>query len=125
MAKLFGVDIAGIVAKNVGPGLIAGTIQKTVRAGRDSDDPLAGKGANTPTSHGFRGIYEDFKVEEVDGSTVVMGDRKVLVILGTVEGGIEPAPGDKISLEGVTRTVQNILERDPAGASMLVHVGNR
>lgn len=121
MTKLFGVDIAKEIAKGMGAGLLPVTLIKVVPGSRDNTSMTAG---NSPSTRRYpcRGILEDYKASEFDGTEVVRGDQKVLILGGTLPLGIVPEPNDKITIEGRTRTVASIPSRDPAGATYLCQV---
>lgn len=134
MSKLFGVDIKKLIAQNVGPGLLSGTLSKAAHGSRTTGSLSAGR-SRTETPYRFRGIVEDFKVElvvaaerasgaggrqSVSGTRIERGDKRVLLVAGTLPTGIEPEPGDGISIDGLTLRVVAVLERDPAGATFII-----
>lgn len=102
-----------------------GTLFKVTRGSRTSGD-LAGGTNPTKTPFSFQGFYDDRQLSKItgltengrSGSTLVQrGDRVVVFMLGTISGGVMPEPNDKVLLEGVTTTIDRILETDPAGAT--------
>lgn len=121
MPDLFGIDIKGLVADEFGGNLVAGTLTKVTHGARAAGDLTAGR-TQTTESVTFDGILQSFKTELIDGTNVQLGDRQVLIIVGTMSEEVEPEQGWSITIEGKTYTVVKLLERDPAGATYLVHV---
>lgn len=117
MSNLFGVNIKGIVASALGPGLLAATLIQRERGARSG---TAGA-AVTETSYPCKGVVEDFALTVIDGTNIQRGDRRVLLLGGTLPDGVEPRIGDRVTIEGGTRTVVNV-QRDPAGASYSLQV---
>jgi hypothetical protein len=120
--RLFGLDIARLVATSIGPQLYRGVLQRQVPGVRTS--PTSGH-TSSPVSYGFRGFWDSFGLAEIDGSQVLFGDTKALIIVGTLPAGVMPQKSDTITIQGITRVVQGILERDPAGATYLVQCRDR
>lgn len=119
--NLFGADIAGKLAKALGPGLLPMTLIKVVPGTRTPTDPSAG---TNPTRRSFpcRGILDTYKLGQIDGTIIKHGDRKALILGGTLPKGVSPEPNDEVKIEGSTFTVCNPVERDPDAASYLCQV---
>jgi len=76
------------------------------------------KGTNpTQKQHRFRGFYDDSRLQFLPPTTVMAGDRVVVLIGGSIQGGVEPKPGDRIILEDENHGVERLLGRDPAKAT--------
>lgn len=74
-------------------------------------------GANpTTTTHTAHGFVEDWRALYLGATTVQVGDRVVLLLAATIAGGVEPRPGDRVTIEGVTSRVIDVA-RDPATAT--------
>lgn len=117
---LFDVDIAAIVADAIGPGLPEVTLIKVTNAARTAGN-LAGGTNPTTTSYACRGLTIDLEERFIDGDTVRRGDRAVMLIGDTINGGATvPAAGDRITVEGVTWAVVAIVDSDPARATWTV-----
>jgi hypothetical protein len=117
---LFGVDIAGKIARSLGPKLLPATLIKVIPGSRARAN-LAGGVHATTTEHTARGVVETYQAAQVDGAMILRGDRRVLLLAGTIADGEVPAPGDRIEIEGGTYSVVGV-ERDPAGAQYSCHV---
>ncbi len=114
---LFGVDIAGIVAQALGPGLLPVTITRQI-AGERTAGNLTGGLARAPlTFSGVRGIWEDLPRTPPPGVTFEINDRIALLIGDTIPAGGIPQRDDAIQIEGITLYVVQLIARDPAAAS--------
>jgi hypothetical protein len=118
--KLFGRDIAGQLAKRLGPLLLPMTLTRVVSGDRDPSDPSAGTNQGE-TDHACRGILEDYRDSQFDGTTIKRGDRKALLLGDTIQGGAVPQPSDKITAEGNVYHVVNA-KRDPDAATYACQV---
>lgn len=120
MPNLFGIDIAAVVKDAFAGQLVSGTLTR-VTPGTRTPGALTGGENPTTTAHTFDGVYEEFTASQIDGELVRVGDRKVIMIAGTISPAAVPDVGDQITLEGdVTRVVR--VSRDPAAASYTCHV---
>lgn len=115
MAKFLGVDIAAILAKQMGTLVRALTLTRSEPGTRSAADPTAGNNP-TETTHSGRGFVDSYKAERIDGTIIQQGDRKVLILAGTLPAGVVPQVNDRITIEGETLTVVSV-ERDPASAT--------
>ena len=120
MVKLFGVDIASEIAKNMGAGLLPATLIVVTTGTRTSGSLTSGKNPSEKT-FSCRGIIEDYKETQFNDTSVLRGDRKVLLLGGTLQAGIVPKLGDKVKIEGFTFNVVNV-NRDPASATYSLQV---
>jgi hypothetical protein len=117
MAELFGIDIAGIVADVIGPGLLDVTITKYTRAARD-DDNLTGGIAKTPAPYvGAKGIWEELPKTPPPGIEFELTDRIALLIGDTIPAGALPERNDLIQIDGIEQAVVQLLAVDPANAA--------
>lgn len=115
--RLFGVDIAGIVAKNIGPGLLPVTITRVTEGVRQPGNLSGGREATSAQITGTRGIWEDLPRNPPPGIEFELNDRIAMLIGNTIPAGFIPQRGDAIEIEGITLTVVQLLSRDPAAAS--------
>lgn len=121
MPSLFGIDIAGIVNAELGPGLLPATLQVVTPGSRD---PLNVTSGTNPTvvEYSCRGVLEDYDDRQIDGELILRGDRKVLLLGKSIGGGaVEPKPGDQVTIEGRTFSVIGVT-RDPAAATYTLQV---
>lgn len=114
---LFGIDIAGIVADNIGPGLLDVRITRTPRGARQAGDLTGGKVAEGPDSWDCKGFWEDFTATPPPGVELELNDRKAVLIGDTIPAAALPLRvNDAITIEGLTLFMVKQLSRDPAAA---------
>lgn len=113
--KLFGKDIAGVLASKLGPLLLGFTLIKVTSGARDAADPSAGT-SPTEASHACRGILEDYRDGQYDETIIKRGDRKALILGDTLPTGVVPEPSDKVTAEGRGFVIVGVT-RDPDGAT--------
>jgi len=114
MPELFGLDIAGIIGDEIGPGVLPATLIKVTPGVRDVNDLTSGI---NPTEQSFdgRGFIDSYSDSQIDGTLIKIGDRKITLIGSTFEA--IPEPTDKITIEGLTHRIVNPIKRDPAAAT--------
>lgn len=115
MPDLFGVDIQGILKDAIGDGFPSITVVKVTPGTRDPANPAAGV-QPTRSPFGARGILDDYSDRQIDGTLVKTGDRKVLIVAGTLPSTVVPEPNDEIITEGKTWKIVRT-KRDPAEAT--------
>lgn len=115
MPSLFGIDIAGIIGDNLGPGLLPATLIK-VTPGTRTPGSLTGGANATTASYSARGILVEYDDKEIDGTLVVKGDKQVLLLGATIASSKIPVPGDSVTIEGYTYNIIKV-SRDPAAAT--------
>lgn len=117
--KLFGVNISGIIAKAIGPGVLAATLIKVTPGTRTTGS--LGSGTNpTEVSYTCRGFIDTQAQRNVDGTLAADGTKRIVLIGDTISGGtVAPALGDKITIEGATYRIpeDGKIDRDPAAAT--------
>ena len=117
--KLFGADIAGKIARSLGPKLPRGVLSKEVQGSRDPDN-LAGGRSGTSTSHTFRGIR--IGLESLRKDTILPDARDAVLIIGdTIRPAAIPVTNDKVLVESITFTVVGV-SRDPDAATYTCQV---
>ena len=117
--KLFGQDIAGQLARALGPKLPKGILSRHVEGTRDPDNLAAGN-AGTSTEHSFRGIRIGLSGLRKD--TILPDAKDAVMILGdTVKPLTVPKEGDKISIESIQFNIIGI-SRDPDAATYTCQV---
>lgn len=112
---LFGIDIAGIVAENIGPGVHEVTLAIKPASGTRDPANLSAGIDRTPEIKTCRGFWEDFTPGQI-GDQVLATDRKAVLIGDTVPAGVTLKKGDEITIEGQTLMFWRWHSRDPAGA---------
>lgn len=118
--NLFGANIAGILANQLGPLLLSGQLTKVIKGNRSAT--LTAGRQTTEEPHSFRGFYDDTQLRRLPDTQVQGGDRAVLILGDTLPDGITPEVNDKITLEGVEAQVQRLIDRDPDAATYTVQV---
>lgn len=115
--KLFGVDIAKIVAQKIGPGLLDCTLIRVAPGTREAGN-LAGGTQPTTTSYACKGFEATLEQRHIDGDLVKRTDVMVVLLGDTIEAGtVVPRAGDRVTSNGVTRSVIAVVDRDAAAAS--------
>lgn len=120
MPNLFGIDIAGIIGENLGPGLLAATLIKVTQGTRTGGSLTAGMNPTT-ASYAARGILSDYEDRQINGTLIVQGDKQVLLLGSTIASSQIPVAGDKVTIEGRTYNIIKVT-RDPAAATYLCQV---
>lgn len=129
--NLFGIDIAGLVAQHIGPGVQSATLRKFTAGSYDANDPSAGL-AQTPTDYPCQVIVDRGLTHDAS-ELVRMSEGDITVILGTLPEGILPDMADQILVTPPGSLVQQTfvitggpknkqVEIDPAGATAVCHV---
>lgn len=113
--ELFGIDIAGIVAEEIGPGLLDVVFTNYQLGNRTAGDLSAGR-AKTPTSYSCKGFWESYPTRLIDGEIILQTDRRAVLIGDTMPAGVIPKEGTQITIEGKTLAVVRLESRDPAAA---------
>ncbi len=118
--KLFGVDIAALLKKNMATGLLPVKLIKETPGARDAANLTAGQPL-VPKSYNCRGFTEEYKLSEVDGTTIQRGDKKILILGDTLPKGILPVANDRVECEKITYVIVGV-GRDPAAATYTCQV---
>ena len=115
MPNIFNANIASIVNKALGPLVFNQVLTKSVK----TEDPAdSTKVITVETDYPCKGFIDEFKDEWVNGTTVKVNDRKIVILGDSLATGIVPEPGDKILAEAKSWTiVKEGVKRDPAGAT--------
>jgi len=115
--KLFGLDIAGIVADGIASagGVRDCTLTKTTPGSRTPGSLTAGNNPAT-TAYNCKGFVETKEVRR--GGTLVGENISVVTILGdTVSSGtVAPEVNDTALIDGTTWNLTELVSADPAGA---------
>lgn len=112
--NLFGANISGILAKALGPSFLAATLTKVTPGTRGSD--LTAGTQPTSTGYAAKGIVSDYTLREIDGTSVLTQDKKILLLGDTIASGQVPSVGDRVTIEGKSYRVINVT-RDPDAAT--------
>lgn len=127
---LFGADIAGQIAAELGPLLLPGTLTKEHATGRPFDSQTAGLDP-TPGVHAFKGMFWQQTSHELgQGLLRMLGQDTlnatergaVLILGGTITPAGEPEVNDLVEIEGAKYRITRIADRDPDKATYVCHV---
>jgi len=121
VVKLFGVNLAKVINKEMGKGLLPGVLVKVEASTRTTGSLTAGTNP-VDKKRKFRGFVEDYDVRQIDGTVVETGDRKVVILGGSLPAGVVPTTGDRINIEAFEGLHVMRVRRDPAGATYTCQV---
>lgn len=98
-------SLPNIVNGALGSVFLSATLSRTTRAAGPNDYT---PGAETTATYACKAIHETFGVSWLANGMVDADEVKVLILAASLS--VEPLPGDKITIRGVTYTIV------PAGA---------
>ena len=113
--NLFGVNISGIINDVISPAVLDATLIQITPGTRTPGDITDG---TNPTTANFaaKGFIDTYDDDQIDGTNVQVGDRKIILIGDSIESLTVPGTGDQITIEGETWRVVNVM-RDPDAAT--------
>jgi len=115
MLNILNANIAGVINSALGNLVFDQTLVK-ITSVRDPSDST--KRIKTQASYPCKGFVDSYTDKWVNGETIKITDRKIIILGDTLESGIIPETGDQIIAENTTFTiVANGVTRDPAGAT--------
>ncbi len=111
-------DIAQIIGDAVpGAGLTRPATLIKVTEGISSPGQVSGGSNPVTQAYAAQGIVGDYRDAQIDGTSILKGDRQVRLFGTTIANRKIPVPGDRIIIEGQTLTiVADGVTRDAAGA---------
>lgn len=112
--KLFGVDISGIINKEIGPGVNDATLIK-VTPGTRTPGNLTGGTNPTTTNHACKGFLDKLRKSHIENTLVEEGDQMIALVGDSIAGGAVPTPGDRITIRSNTYNII-VVDVDPADA---------
>lgn len=117
--KLAGVDVSGIIKKEIGDKMLTDPVHDVVLtsivAGTRTGN-LTGGTNPTETSHTCKGFIDSQNRKSIGGTLVEDGDIVVVLIGDSISPAVVPKGQDKITIEGSTYRIKG-LDRDPAAAT--------
>lgn len=119
--KLFGIDISGLIHKNMSKGLSAATLTKVVSGARTSGSLTEGK-AKTETDYSCRGFMDKSVRVRMDGTVLAAGHFVVTIIGDSIQSGAVPELNDKVTIYGETFDIVGPVGSDPALATYELEV---
>lgn len=119
--KLFGVNISGLVHKNMSKGLSAAVLTKITSGARTSGSLTSGK-AKTTADYNCKGFMDKSQRTRMDGTVVAAGHFIVLIIGDSIESGAIPEVNDQITIYDETYDIVGPIGSDPALATYELEV---
>lgn len=113
---LFGVDISGLVAQHIGPGLHDASVTRVTRGSRTSGSLTGGRSSASEGFTGIKGIWADLPKTPPAGVEFELNDRIAMLIGDTIPAGGMPKRNDAITINGLTLYVVQLIATDPASA---------
>jgi hypothetical protein len=113
--RLFGSNIAGIIASKLGPLLLPGVLIRSEPGTRDPTNLGAGT-EPVETQHTFRGVKGDYS--QLRPASIINDFNATITLLGdTIQPPVIPEAMDKIIIEGQEFTIVGPVLRDPDAAT--------
>ena len=110
------VDAALKSVGSTDAGFIA-VLERPVASGNDPWNPTQA----SPQTANVAIVLSEFTNNEINGTTILATDKKVLVSAT----GMEPKPGDRLTISGVKHQVINAKPLAPAGVAVMYEVQAR
>lgn len=117
--KLAGIDVSGIVKKEVGDKVLtdpAHDVVLTITTPGTRTGNLTGGTNPTETTHTCKGFIDSKNRSSVGGTLVEDGEEVVVIIGDSISPAAVPSTEDKVTIESVVYRIKR-LDRDPAGAT--------
>lgn len=121
MPDLFGVDFKEEIRAAFAGQLVPLTLTVRTPGTRTPGALTAGTNPDETAVAG-EGFLDSYREGQIDGTRIQTGDRKVLIIAGTIGTNV-PKPSDRITIESQTYSVVRV-DRDPAEATYTCQVRN-
>jgi hypothetical protein len=117
MPNLFGIDIAGLVDKEIAAagGVLTGKLTKVTPGSRTSGSLRAGA-SPSEVSHDFRGFLQNVNETRYMGQLQTSKGEVASILGASLPSGVVPEANDKITIEGRDYDLVQLLRRDPAAA---------
>lgn len=116
--RILGEDLAGEVAREIGPLLLDCTLTRVTGTTREPGN-LAGGTQPATTTYPCKGFEAALEQRHLANTLVKATDVMVVLLGDTISGGaVVPRAGDRVQVgSGVTRAVVAIVDRDAAHAT--------
>lgn len=117
------IDMVDATARSLLGGELIVTAATLIKVAPGTRTPGALNAGTNPTtvSHACEGIVKTFDAGLIDGTLVRREDRRISLLVATLPAGVEPKPGDRITIQGATYTVLEGVERDAASFMFTCH----
>ncbi len=107
MTELFGIDAAQIFLDTLGDIVLDATLT-VVTIGTRTPGALTSGTQPSSATKTAKGYIEDYDNDQIDETIVAKGDRKVVLLAGSIQDNAVPKNGDTITIEGVTFTIMDV-----------------
>lgn len=97
MPKLLSGFIRKQIAKHLGKQVLDATLTRPTPGTRTAGAVSAGTNP-TSVSYAAKGFVSDYDESDFDGTVIVRGDRQIVLLGGTIEGGIVPTVNDRVTI---------------------------
>ncbi len=106
-----GISIPKLLAQHLGKqtalGFVSATLHAITPGVRTVGAPASGTNPAT-TTHACKGMVESYELRHIDGTIVMVDDRRVSLLGASIAGGVVPKAGHKITIKGVTYRVISV-----------------
>lgn len=110
-----GVDFMGIMGAVFRDKVDKYTLTRYTDTARTPGQLTDGKNP-TSVNYSFSGYMLEYNEHQIDGTSIRKGDRKVVVIIDTLDlAAVPPVPGDRITADRVYEVIS--VGVDPSGAT--------
>ena len=110
MADLFGIDTGQLFLDTLGD-LIRDAILTVSTPGTRTGGSLTHGTQPTTDDKTCKGYIEDYTDNQIDSTLVAKGDRKVVLLVNSIQDGVTPDTGDSITIEDITFEIIDV-EKD-------------
>ena len=115
MSNLFNIDIAALVNQHIANLLLDAVLIKIIHGERDLDNITAGMPFIVKEFEA-KGLVDDYENDIVDGTLILEGDKRVLLIANSIVDNQIPVVGDHLLIENATYKIISV-SKDPASAT--------
>lgn len=119
MADLFGIDAGQVFLDTLGD-LVQDAVLVVNTPGTRTPGSLTQGTQPTTADKTCKGYIEDYDNSQIDNTLVAKGDRKVVLLVNSIQDDAVPDTGDSITIEGITFEVIDV-ERDTLQAIYICH----
>lgn len=110
MADLFGIDAGQLFLDTLGD-LIRDAILTVSTPGTRTGGSLTHGTQPITDDKTCKGYIEDYTDNQIDSTLVAKGDRKVVLLVNSIQDGVTPDTGDSITIEDITFEIIDV-EKD-------------
>ena len=119
--RLLGVNISGLIHKNMSKGLSPAVLTKVISGARTPGSLTGGK-AKTETDYTCKGFMDQSIRKRMDGTIIAAGHFIVTLIGDSIQGGAVPELNDKVTIYDETYDIVGPIGSDPALATYELEV---